>query len=267
MLREIRGDFIFSGQVSDEGGRPIHEATVQIKIASRRRPYPGWTDNEGRFLIQAESTTEAVIQVDAIGFESYEGEVDPSKDKDIRVTLRRYPTFTVRVYDPKGEIVRDALVMGRSAVTNKRVLLPATRDPRETYETGLFYTTEYPFEIYGSAFHRGLGVTDTLRVESHQPNLNLRMSARGVLQGRVVDKSHEPIRELVLMLKKEESEIGLARFHPEDGAFAIRSLPPGDYTLRISTPGFLIFFKEITIRERVPTVVEVVLTKRPRERR
>ena len=224
------------------------------------------TDDDGYFGMMTPKG-KARMLVDASGHTSHQEQLKLTRNMTRNITLSKRKIFTVRVYDSSGRHVKDAAVEGRSLEDDRLVLHDSPGDGLEASgEDKPYYSTVYPVRISASAVHLGFGFSDAVVLQEYQPYVELHLSGRGELLGRVVDKEGRPVKNFRISLNdKETAQGGSRRILSEQGQFAFRHIPAGTYSLTVAGYGdswIHRVFPDVTIRDGIPTVLELVLTER-----
>ena len=264
-LAEETGLVRLSGKVVDGSGRPVSNATLIVKPKSMPRRMTS-TDDDGYFGMMTPKG-KARMFVDASGHSSHQEQLRLTGNMTRNITLSKRKIFTVRVYDSSGRHVKDAAVEGRSLEDDRLVLHDSPGDGLEASgEDKPYYSTAYPVRISASAVHLGFGFSDAVVLQEYQPYVELHLSGRGELLGRVVDKEGTPVKNFRISLNdKETAQGGSRRILSEQGQFAFRHIPAGTYSLTVAGYGDSWIhraFPDVTIRDGIPTVLELVLTER-----
>ena len=225
-----------SGQVSDEDGLPLTGASVRLFISSKTEQLGragSTTDTDGYFEFDFPPGS-ATLEVQLKDHKTYSQTREVTQDTEIFPVLKKYQkyrSFTVQVYDGKGRIVEDPFVIGTALENGKGVVSPV-RDgidrskPAQTYQA-----TEYPFRIYATALHLGLGITEAKVIRSYQPNIDLRVRSGGRIEGNVADSDGNPVRDFTIVLRKDGFDLGIFRSFSQEGRFNLDGIPPGLYSL------------------------------------
>ncbi len=263
-LAEETGLVRLSGKVVDGSGRPVISATLVVKPRAMPRRETS-TDANGYFGLMI-PTGKTRMFVEALGYTSHQERLKLTGDMTRNITLSKREIFTVRVYDSSGRQVKDAAVEGRSLEDDSLVLFDSPGDDLEASgEDKQYYATRYPVRISATAFHLGLGFSEAKVVQEYQPYVELHLSGRGELLGRVVDNDGRPVQDFTISLRDEETVQGSSTILSEHGQFAFRQIPAGTYSLTVAGGGdswFHRVFPDVTIRDDIPTVLELVLSER-----
>ena len=225
-----------SGRVSDEDGHSLSGAYVDLAVK----------DNSGRMGF-ADSTTgvdgffEFILPPGAVtldvkikGHKTYWQTHEVTQDTEIFPVLekfKKYRRFTVRVFDSKGQAVADPFVIGTALESGKGVVSPVTRKIDRSESTQTYQASEYPFRIYATALHVGLGITEAKVIRSYQPNIVLRVKGGGRIEGNVADTDGNPVRDFTIVLRKDGFDLGIFRSFSQEGRFSLEGIPPGLYSL------------------------------------
>ena len=263
-LAEETGLVSLSGEVVDGSGRPVTGATLVVKPRAMPRRQTS-TDDDGYFGMMIPAG-KARMFVNASGYTSHQEQLRLTGDLTRNITLSKCDTFAVRVYDPSGRQVKDAAVAGRS-LDGDPVLHDSPGDGLEASgEDKQYYATTYPVRIYASAFHLGSGFSEAVVVQEYQPDVEIHLSGRGELVGRVVDKEGRPVRDFRISLSdKETAQGGSRKILSEHGQFSFSHIPAGTYSLTVAGHGdnwFHRVYPDVAIRDGTPTVLELVLSER-----
>ena len=69
----------------------------------------------------------------------------------------------------------------------------------------------------------------------------------GQVQGIVHDPSHRPIAEALIVLRAAHSDLSFTAKSNSEGAFSIPAVPPGIYTIEVSSDDFASMEQTITV--------------------
>ena len=86
----------------------------------------------------------------------------------------------------------------------------------------------------------------------------------GRIEGRATTADHRPLAEVVIVITATTSREGIREIAPitnEAGEFSFPDLPPGEYTLQASRPGFQTQKRNVTVVADKTAKVEFVLPK------
>lgn len=181
----------------DQEDRPVPSAAVKLT-----RPALGTaktetsmvsTNADGSFFAKLLPAVDSDLEIVASGFEVLQEKVKMAENLERIFSLRRHPTFTVRVLDWKGNELDKFVVTGHAMDGREVVARSQVR--------GTYYATEYPFKIYGSALNRGLGVTTTEVITTYQPEIRLILEEGYSLRGFVRYSDGRPVQEYTFFLK------------------------------------------------------------------
>lgn len=265
ILDEETGLVRLSGEVVDGSRQPVSSATLIVKPRAMPRRETS-TDANGYFEMMI-PTGKARMFVNASGYTSHREQLRLTGDMTRNITLSKRETFTVRVYDSSGRQVKDAAVVGWSLEDGSFVLHESPGDDsKASGEDKQYYATTYPVRVFASAFHLGLGFSEAVVIQDYQPYVEIHLSGRGELLGRVVDKEGRPVQDFRISLDdKETAQGGSSKILSEHGQFAFRHIPAGTYSLTVSGYGnsrLHRVFPDVSIRDDIPTVLELVLSER-----
>lgn len=265
ILAEETGLVRLSGEVVDGSGQPVASATLIVK--PRAMPRRGTSTDANGYFEMMIPTGKARMFVKASGYTSHQEQLRLTGDITRNITLSRREIFTVRVYDPSGRQVNDAAVEGRSLEDDRLVLHESSGDDlKGSGEEKQYYATTYPVRIFASAVHLGFGFSEAMVMQEYQPYVELHLSGRGELLGRIVDQEGRPVQDFMISLNdRETGRGGSSKILSEHGQFAFRHIPAGTYSLTVAGYGDRSFhrvFPDVAIRDDIPTVLELVLSER-----
>ncbi|MDE2926244.1 MAG: carboxypeptidase regulatory-like domain-containing protein [Acidobacteriota bacterium] len=265
ILAEETGLVRLSGEVVDGSGQPVTSAMLIVK--PRAMPRRGTSTDANGYFEMMIPTGKARMFVNASGYSSHQEQLRLTGDITRNITLSKREIFTVRVYDPSGRPVKDAGVEGRSLEDDGLVLHESPGDDlKASGEDKQYYATTYPVRIFASAVHLGFGFSEAVVMQEYQPYIELHLSGRGELLGRVVDQKGRPVQDFSISLNdKETGRGGSSKILSEHGQFAFRHIPAGTYSLTVAGYGDSSFhrvFPDVAIRDDIPTVLELVLSER-----
>ena len=225
-----------SGRVSDEDGHSLSGAYVNLAVKdnSGRMGFADSTagaDGFFEFILPPGAVT---LEVKTKGHKTYWQTHEVTQDTEIFPVLekfKKYRRFTVRVYDSKGQAVANPFVIGTALESGKGVVSPVTRKIDRSEPTQTYQASEYPFRIYATALHVGLGITEAKVIRAHQPNIDLRVKGGGRIEGNVADTDGNPVRDFTIVLRKDGFDLGIFRSFSQEGRFILEGIPTGLYSL------------------------------------
>ena len=232
-----------TGRVLDVERNPVSAASVSIQTPSKINPavmgrfwlggpwlYPSAkSDAQGNFSLEALPQREALLQVQADGFEPYRETLDTRMDTEKYVFLKRPQIFSVVVLDAQGQVRNGMKAVGETE-DDHIVLYPAATE-------GEYYSVQYPFRIYAEGLLTNQGITQSKWIERYQRQVVL-VLGRGKIIGIVTDEDRNPVKDFNIYVR----EAGDASFdgrsgygvHSEDGSFILNNLPPGKAVIQIT---------------------------------
>ena len=225
-----------SGQVSDEDGLPMTGASVRLFISSKTEQLGSagsTTDADGYFEFDFPPGS-ATLEVRLRDHKTYSQTREVTQDTEIFPVLKKHKkfrSFTVQVYDGKGRILADPFVIGTALESGKGVVSPVRDGTDRSKPAQTYQATEYPFRIYATALHLGLGITEAKVIRSYQPNIDLRVRGGGRIEGNVADSDGNPVRDFTIVLRKDGFDLGIFRSFSQEGRFNLDGIPPGLYSL------------------------------------
>ena len=225
-----------SGRVSDGDGHSLSGANVDlaVKDKSGRMGFADSTtgvDGFFEFILPPGAVT---LDVKIKGHKTYWQTHEVTRDTEIFPVLekfKKYRRFTVRVYDSKGQAVANPFVIGTALESGKGVVSPVTRKIDRSEPTQTYQASEYPFRIYATALHVGLGITEAKVIRSYQANIDLRVKGGGRIEGNVADTDGDPVRDFTIVLRKDGFDLGIFRSFSQEGRYRLEGIPPGLYSL------------------------------------
>src|SRR5690242_1620454 len=85
------------------------------------------------------------------------------------------------------------------------------------------------------------------------------LGGAGTLRGTVRDTSGSPAPAAVVQLSNAATGFSVQTRSAPDGAYALESIPPNTYRLRVSLPGFQAYAADLAIRSAVAVRLDVRL--------
>ena len=225
-----------SGRVSDGEGYPLSGARVDLGVKAKSGPIglaDSTTGPDGYFEFVLPPGV-ATLEVKIKGHKTYWQTHEVSQDTEIFPVLekyKKYRSFTVRVYDSKGQIVADPFVIGTALESGKGVVSPVAGNIAKSKPPQTYHASEYPFRIYATALHLGSGITEAKVIHSYQANIDLRIRGGGRIEGNVADTDGNPVRDFTIVLRKDGFDLGIFRSFSQEGRFTLEEIPPGLYSL------------------------------------
>jgi protocatechuate 3,4-dioxygenase beta subunit len=265
----LQRDGSLAVRVVDLEKRPVPDAHIShVKVSASYQSVAGLgrTDAEGLFVLKGLDEEEAAVLVQAAGFRPGLVRIPVSADgadpagEPAEIKLDRGAALEGRVLDADGNPVAEASVSVLRHPSEPFVgLLPAATDREGRYRLKGVGPGSYDVTVEAP------GMAPTLRDsveigESGDHTLDFRFPAGSEVSGQVVDEGGRPVPRARLTLVPDEGDVfeTATRY---DGAFAIRSVPDGDFRLRVEAPGFAQRQDELRVSgEPVPGLV---LTMRP----
>lgn len=225
-----------SGQVSDGEGLPLAGAYVALGVSPKSGSLglAGVATDSGGFFEFVLPPGVATLEVKTKGHKTYWQTHEVTQDTEVFPVLEKYKTyrsFTVRVYDTKGQLVEDPFVIGTALESGKGVVSPLTRGSDRSKPPQTYHASEYPFRIYATALHVGRGITEAKVIRSYQANIDLRVRGGGRIEGNVADSDGNPVRDFTIVLRKDGFDLGIFRSFSQEGRFSLEGVPPGLYSL------------------------------------
>ena len=197
-------------------------------------PPPTPEDSSNSFCLPGVATLEVNIK----GHKTYWQSHEVTQDTEVFPVLRKYEekhktyrSFTVRVYDSKGQIVEDPFVIGTALESGKGVVSPVAGNFGRSNPPQTYHASEYPFRIYATALHLGSGITEAKVIQSYQANIDLRVRNGGRIEGNVADSDGNAVRDFTIVLRKDGFDLGIFRSFSQEGRFSLEGIPPGLYSL------------------------------------
>lgn len=225
-----------SGRVSDGEGHSLSGARVDLGVEPKSGPIglaDSTTGSDGYFEFVLPPGV-ATLEVKIKGHKTYWQSHEVTQDTEIFPVLEKYKTyrsFTVRVYDSKGQIVEDPFVIGTALESGKGVVSPVAGNIARSKPPQTYHASEYPFRIYATALHLGRGITEAKVIHSYQANIDLRIGGGGKIEGNVADTDGNPVRDFTIVLRKDGFDLGIFRSFSQEGRFILEGIPPGLYSL------------------------------------
>lgn len=225
-----------SGRVSDGEGNPLSGARIDLGLEPKSGPIALADSTAGaagyfEFVLPPGAAT---LEVKIKGHKTYWQTHEVTQDTEVFPVLekyKKYRSFTVRVYDSKGQIVEDPFVIGTALESGKGAVSPVAGNFGRSKPPQTYHASEYPFRIYATALHLGLGITEAKVIRSYQANIDLRVKGGGRIEGNVADSDGNPVRDFTIVLRKDGFDLGIFRSFSQEGRFSLEGIPPGLYSL------------------------------------
>ena len=229
-----------SGWVTDGEGLPLAGAHLDLRVSTKSESlgYAGAATDSGGFFEFVLPPGVATLEVNIKGHKTYWQSHEVTQDTEVFPVLRKYEekhktyrSFTVRVYDSKGQIVEDPFVIGTALESGKGVVSPVAGNFGRSNPPQTYHASEYPFRIYATALHLGSGITEAKVIQSYQANIDLRVRNGGRIEGNVADSDGNAVRDFTIVLRKDGFDLGIFRSFSQEGRFSLEGIPPGLYSL------------------------------------
>lgn len=269
------------GKVFDDQGSPVEGAAIEVHTNARysitEKEY-AWmepwlqhqvthSNAEGAFSLELPKPCKAWLTVLVDNLESYRETLEISKDLEKNVYLTRHRLFDVRVRDVAGNDIQGISVMGLSP-DGIEVL-------QEAKENAKYYSTEYPFNIFGRGIMNNLGFTKVEWIDKYRNEIVLTLG-QCVIQGRVTDEIGNPIKAFSVGMTYSNDEFyksyPLFRedwpniFYSEDGQFVLRNLLPGRASISITASSALgdwePFMQEVIVTEGRASIIRAAMKRK-----
>ena len=236
VLTELGNLVRLSGRVSNEDGIPLSGAYVNLSISTKSEAlgFADATTGSDGFFEFVSPPGIAGLEIKFKEHETYRETHEMTQDTEIFPVLKKYEkyrSFTVKVYDSKGRIVEDPFVIGTALESGKGVVSPVAGNIARSKQPQTYQAAEYPFRIYATALHVGLGITEAKVIRSYQANIDLRVRSGGRIEGNVADSDGNPVRDFTIVLRKDGFDLGIFRSFSQEGRFNLEGIPPGLYSL------------------------------------
>ena len=236
VLTELGNLVRLSGRVSNEDGSPLSGAYVNLSISTKSEAlgFADATTGSDGFFEFVSPPGIAGLEIKFKEHETYRETHEMTQDTEIFPVLKKYEkyrSFTVNVYDSKGRIVEDPFVIGTALESGKGVVSPVAGNIARSKQPQTYQAAEYPFRIYATALHVGLGITEAKVIRSYQANIELRVRSGGRIEGNVADSDGNPVRDFTIVLRKDGFDLGIFRSFSQEGRFNLEGIPPGLYSL------------------------------------
>jgi len=222
---------------------------------------------EGAFSLELPKPCKAWLTVLVDNLESYRETLEISKDLEKNVYLTRHRLFDVRVRDVAGNDIQGISVMGLSP-DGIEVL-------QEAKENAKYYSTEYPFTIFGRGIMNNLGFTKVEWIDKYRNEIVLTLG-QCVIQGRVTDEIGNPIKAFSVGMTYSNDEFYKSyplfredwpnTFYSEDGQFVLRNLLPGRASISITASSALgdwePFMQEVIVTEGRASIIRAAMKRK-----
>jgi len=248
-------------------------------FARRRAERAARTDPRGRFRLSGLSPARYAVQAASEGYLSAQiGGVNASGQSGpaVNVALRKAASIAGKVTDEKGQPVAGATVRITREMGMRRMLRGAVSNPGSMLGgAGVLTAADGSFRMRGLEPERNLSLEASRSgyATAHKPGVTLKAGdamkdvalvlRRGLeARGKVVDAQQQPVAGAeIRAIHREDGMAGGARvqmrmmgmdrdkpdvFTGRDGAFALKGLEEGQYTLAVVKEGFA--------RKTVPSV-------------
>ena len=247
-----------TGKVVDESGRPITGARVRARGTQSSHEFSTTSNDQGKFTLTCGSVDpELYIIAESEGVSSQEtGPLRVGQHGLQVVSLKAYRTSSIsgRCVDEKGRPIKHGSVTAtpehRHGLINLTTISDAdgaftlARVPPGKYGVGVLVTTpadvkdrfvsgEFVPKLY---FYQPELQTQVEVVPAQQlTNVSVTLSESEEISGRVVDLDGKPIAEGMVVARSTSSSVTLRDSILEGGAFHLRRVKPGQYTIRAQT--------------------------------
>ena len=272
---------ILRGKVFDDQGRPMEGAAIEVhtnagySITEKEYAWmEPWLQHqvthsnaEGVFSLELPKPCKAWLTVLADNLESYRETLEISKDLDKNVYLTRHRLFDVKVRDVEGNDIQGISVMGLSP--------DGTEVLQAAKENGKYYSTEYPFTIFGRGIMNNLGFTKVEWIDKYRDEIVLTLGQCAV-QGRATDEMGNPIKAFSVGITYSNNESYKSyllfrgefpnTFYSEDGQFVLKNLLPGRASILITASSALgdwePFMQEVIVTEGRAGIIRAVMKRK-----
>jgi len=246
------------GRVFEDGAPPVADASVQVQLVVDHEREPladARTDADGRYTVDLEALR-ALPPIDLRRAQLSVSIHAPGRRSGGQVTLpHRDPTQSL-VAIGDAQLVAAAIVSGRvvdadgipvagANVQLSRASGASVQHNRATTDANGCYVVAAPLEsgdLLVAATHMGVGRAQaecTLAPGSETTLPDLRLQASSTLRARVVFADGEPASHVgtgIYQPGDDSHTVSMARTD-DDGRLVVRTLPPGRYTVRLSSFG------------------------------
>jgi protocatechuate 3,4-dioxygenase beta subunit len=256
----LQRDRSLAVRVVDPEKRPVPDAHIsRVKVSASYQSVGtlGMTDAEGLFKLEGLDEEEAGVLVQADGFRPTLVRIPVSADgaEPAEIEIDRGAVLEGRVLDADGNPMAEASVSVHSNPSEPFVgLRPAATDREGRYR--LVGVSPGPHDVTVEAPGMAPKLRASIEIgDSGDHDLDFRFPAGSEVSGQVVDDAGRPVPRARLTLVPDEGDVfeTAARY---DGTFAIRSVPDGDFRLRVEAPGFAQRQDELRVSgEPVPGLV------------
>lgn len=242
-LRLMRGTML-TGRVVDQGGAGISGARVQVEPMSPGRDVLSArtvTENDGSFEIPDAPRGGVVVRARAAGYGERLVNHVVKEGASVRIELAPGLTLSARLVTPRGDPVVGAEVSLLGATNSRVPARKASSDARGRVEF-----RELGSEIWNlRVSHPDYRPTGKNQMRAGQPEEVLQCVPWPALEGRVLtpDGAPPPSETLVQAMPAAApgdrmSALAAGKPVQPDGRFRIGGLRPGDWTVRVTSPGF-----------------------------
>lgn len=265
------------GRIVDADAKPVAGARIQVALAERTSldfvdAPEVLTSDDGRYEIAAppfEPTERASLLVTLPAHapvRSAPFAIATAGSRAVDVTLPRFERMTVRVVDPNDKPMKDARIVfapadETAALPSPRLLL-IERFAHLSVKTGedgtaaVFVTPgTWDFAVKADGYQAWSGAAEAKPPHSILAKLEQAFTIRGRIHRNdvgVADAHVFLVHGERVTLERERAQIATDK----DGAFEVRDLPPGKYTLRIMKPAEVLSH---TVEAKAPSTIDVAL--------
>ncbi len=250
-----------AGAVVDERGTPVPGARIRVLDAPDDASTT--SDARGAFALAFDASLDARLEVHHPDFHPLRASVAET-ERTLRLTLRRGASLEVLVMDEDGRPAQGATV----------VIEPWPQPPRTTRTNadgrGVFQgLSSGSFLVKASApGARHRQVRQQVDVsEQRAQRLSLQFPADWTLRGRVVNDAHEPLPDVWLQLRREQSPTLDPHGYSEslvsgaDGTFSLSGLERVRWSIGPSTPEYRLAVQSTPVVSPEQPEVQLVLTR------
>lgn len=217
----------FEGVVSDTRAEPVPEAHVSLRGAGEVELQQMRTGRDGRFRFEPVRGRGLQLAVDHPRFLPQRVDLG-GIEGPLQVVLESGPGLAGRVVDTHGFAIAAAEVTARLRPDDGKpeVTVAASSDPSGRFELVLPVGT-VDLGIRAAGFQP----LERLGIESTEGEIELRLTAAGILEGRVVDEQGRPVPGALLRLASLDEEAEWASTADEFGGFYLDDVRPGRHWL------------------------------------
>lgn len=260
---ELEAAMLMGGRITDQNGNGIPNATVNAYlIASRgnRTQSMEKSGEDGVFEFSNVASGAYTLRAVAKGFKPNTLPRANAGEMNLEIQLVPLPTISGQVFDNAGNPITSYTINLRQGVSNSDLSMPVrgsqiqVNDPEGRYTLTLPNTGEFMAEAKAGGYAPSLSPLFNATDGQNLTGINVTMTSGGIIRGKLVDKSGNPIANA--RINTENNEWTGSMFDQtfgdgfpgmstkkkatsnQDGEFVLRGLHPTKYLIQIEHDDF-----------------------------